>query len=85
MRISEPENDEFWAPMVARGVLFILAMVAIAWGLFFYFHLDRDASTPYDSAFANCMRDHTRGLNISSGDELAKITAECGSKTQSRQ
>lgn len=81
MPISEPQNDEFWAPMVTRSVLFILATVAIAWGLFFYFHLDRDTSTPYDSAFADCMRDQSRGIDTSSGDELAKITAECGSKT----
>ena len=85
MRISEPENDEFWAPMVARGVLFILATVAIAWGLFFYFHLDRDTSTPYDSAFANCMRDQTRRIDTSSGEDLAKITAKCGSKTHPSQ
>jgi hypothetical protein len=85
MRLSGSQNDELWARMVARGVLLVLVTVAVAWGLFFYFHLDRDTSTPYDSAFADYMRDRTRGLNISSGEELAKITSACGSKTHRSQ
>jgi hypothetical protein len=70
----EPLKEQLWTP-VGRSVLFVLAMAIIAWGLFFYFHLDRDTSTPYDSAWAGCVRDRTHAANLYSGEELAKITA----------
>jgi hypothetical protein len=81
----EPLKEQLWTPMVGRSVLLVLVTAIIAWGLFFYFHLDRDTSTPYDSAWAGCVRDHTHGANIYSGDELAKITAECARTTRSSQ